>query len=363
MKRPTPCLWFLLLAWCLLVSGAAATETLQPIFNGTNLQGWKIISQPTPPNLSKESLVTVHDGVMHMYQDVPAGHRVPFGVVLSERSYARFQITFEYRWLEKRFAPRANMLRDGGFLYHCYRTHEIWPDCVECQVQEGDTGDIVLLNSRAKVFLNPRPDTAPEGQGEPGLLPELGGVALTSSKRNFYVGRLPEVDRLQGWNTVEVIVHGSDYALHKVNGQLVARLYDMKTPAGEPLGEGPIAFQFEAAELQYRRIMLRELPEPLRPEERHLSFQANADGTFEPVQVTITNPAKVAIGFSVQTLGAHPQAFQATSAELAQLGPGESTTITVAFSPTSQAVTDYAAGLQIGDEATGCFLTLRGKQE
>jgi hypothetical protein len=74
-----------------------------------------------------------------------------------------------------------------------------------------------------------------------------------------------------GWNTVEVIVRGSEDTVHIVNGQTVFAAKELRQlnsdkKSWEPLTHGRIALQAEFAEVFYRNIEIRPIPDgPLHP--------------------------------------------------------------------------------------------------
>ena len=61
----------------------------------------------------------------------------------------------EYKWGAKRFAPRANVRRDAGILYHVIGKDGVWPRSVECQIQENDVGDIFTVYTRVTTSVDP----------------------------------------------------------------------------------------------------------------------------------------------------------------------------------------------------------------
>ena len=90
---------------------------------------------------------------------------------------------------------------------------------------------------------------------------------MFTSKLGGYINLHKEEDKLEGWNTVEIIAKGSKYAKHIVNGVTVFELTDMTRPESMenkevqiPLGSGKVALQLEGAELWYRNIEIKELP-------------------------------------------------------------------------------------------------------
>jgi hypothetical protein len=122
-------------------AGPAGSDEWNPLFNGQNLDGWEIVignSRSDDPN----HLVQVRDGVIHMYQDAPAGSAQPAGYLVTSKPFSDYHLRLEYKWGVKKFAPRMNSRRDAGLLYHIAGKEGVWPQCVECQIQENDTGDV-----------------------------------------------------------------------------------------------------------------------------------------------------------------------------------------------------------------------------
>ncbi len=234
----------------------------QPLFNGKNLDGFYVLVRGQAPSADPQKVFQASDGAIHVYKDTPSGQTMPYGVIVTEQPYSNYHLRFQYKWGTKRFAPRANTVRDAGLLYHCYPGEKVWPTSVECQVQEGDTGD--LLSVYTKLTSTVARETAhPEIKGH--FLPaEQGGteIAIGAPRgvRRIVKGSTQEID---GWNTVEVIAQG-DRAVHLVNGHLVNACTAMQGPAEggkswEPLTGGQLAFQAEGAEVLYRNIEIKRL--------------------------------------------------------------------------------------------------------
>src|ERR1051325_1059434 len=152
----------------------------------------------------------------------------------------------------------------------------VWPNGVECQVQEEDVGDIFTVNTRVTATVDPAttnlvPFTTTNAAGvistntrsQPKFLPaEKGGVpfqqGLATNIRRVVRSKMLEHD---GWNKVEVIVHGDD-AVHIVNGETNNHAGEMRrwvNGAWQPLTKGKIIFQLEGAEVFYRNIEIKEL--------------------------------------------------------------------------------------------------------
>ena len=337
---------------------AFAESEWRTLFNGKDLSGWTVTLDKHKPGEDPDKLVQVRDGAIHMYADTDPSKQVPFGVITHADTFSRFHLTLEYRWREKRFAPRKEAIRDAGMLYHVQSAERIWPDSIEYQIQEGDTGDIVLLQRHATSWRHPQPDLAPEGQGDAALLPENGGVPIVSRKGFLYLGRFPEYDQLQGWNQAEVIVHANESAEHRLNGHVRARLGDFRMPDGAPLSSGKICLQLEGAELEYRNVRIRELDEPLRSNKSHVALSAVKDKPARSATITEQNPLDRPVAAALSIEGADAAAFSAT-APAATIGAGESMEVTVHFKPVRGAAR-YSAGLRVGSPEQGTFVLLQG---
>jgi hypothetical protein len=361
-----PALALLALAAAPLTSRASEWINL---FNGRDLTGWSLAVEGAPVGQDPKGHVVVRDGAIHMYADTATDARGDFGVIVTDKKFSRYHLTFEYAWGPKKFAPRADKLKDAGLLYRIAnpneRTWGIWPVSVECQIQEGDTADLVFLKTSALTWLHPQPGTAPEGQGHPGLLPEFGGLPeRCTQKHHSYVGRYPVYDTPEGWNRVDAIVHADETAVHLVNGQIRSRLEKITDHTGAPLASGHIALQLEAAEVRYRDIRLRELPEPLRASASTLSFVLSPTSRSIPPQtLTITNPGPKSIPLTTELIGRDPARFTVTPAPgaPAELAPGASAEITVARAPAVNAASSgpAVAALQIGPIELGVLVLLQ----
>ncbi|MCW1923326.1 DUF1080 domain-containing protein [Luteolibacter arcticus] len=343
-------------AFLVIASAASAQGEWKSLFNGKDLSGWTVTVDKLPVGQDPDRIVQVRDGAIHMYADSDPTMKVPFGVITSDGSYSRFHLALEYRWLEKKFAPRKDAIRDAGLLYHASNTAKIWPPSVEYQIQEGDSGDIIFIGESGYSWAHPDPDQAPQGQGDASLLPENGGF-LRKAKNQTYFGRFPEYDHA-GWNRSEVIVHADESAEHILNGHVRSRLEGMQHLTGGALKEGKLCLQFEGAEIQYRKIEIRELEEPLRPDKSLLSLSAVKDRLARSGTITVKNPLKHSLPAEVSITGKDAGAFSATSGKM-ELAPGESMEVTVNFRPTHGA-DRYSAGLRIGTPESGAFVILQG---
>jgi hypothetical protein len=156
-----------------------------------------------------------------------------FGYIVTEKKYADFHLTVEFKWGEKKYPPRENSKRDAGIIYHAnfYNGDKVWPRSLEFQIQEGDCGDFWMTDSTTIMHSD----------------------TLTTPMNNLRVIKSKDAEKPYGqWNKVEVIVLDG-IITHLLNGEEVnsGRLGNTK--------EGNILLQSEGAEIYYRNIEIEEL--------------------------------------------------------------------------------------------------------
>jgi hypothetical protein len=255
----------------------------QELFNGKDFTGWvKYIGVPHKSlqlSLPKDSLGNYktpigNDDFLKVFSVVredgePAifVNGKVFGTITSEATYENYHITLQYKWGEKKFAPRLQLPRDAGLLYHAGdkpMQNRVWPLAQECQIQQGDCGDYWKIDkSMAHI---------------PAVYKDSNWIYSVNADYVWFGNEVkrprcmksPDNEKPQGeWNTVEVYTSG-DSSVHVVNGLIVMHLKDLSVSDNgtkKPLIKGRIVLQSEGAELYYRRIILepiKQLPESLQ---------------------------------------------------------------------------------------------------
>jgi len=258
----------------------------QSLWNGKDLQGWTTwmgiphksrvgLDLPkTPEGNYAEPLGENVDprGVYTVVQiDGQPAIRVSgelFGALTSSESFSDYHLSVKWRWGIQKWEPRAIGPRDSGILIHATGPHGAsgpshnWMRSIECQIQEGDCGDLwsvggVQLKAKAKPF---------DDKGQAALRFDEAGpvqsVPLGDPKREARVRRRVNAERpLGAWNVTEIFTKG-DRAEFKVNGQSVmsysdARIEDRGTLT--PLTRGRIQLQCEGAEIYFSEVKLRKI--------------------------------------------------------------------------------------------------------
>ena len=211
----------------MLMTQSFLKEEFQNIFNGKDFSGWYSFLDGYGKNSDPLKVFQVEPGgIIHV-----SGEK--FGYLCTEKIYENFHIKLEFRWGEEKWAPRLAAVRDSGLLYLIPpdSADKVWPCGIECQIQEGDTGDFWLISNSTIVV---------DGQRT------LPGAFIRSAKKK-------DAERPHGeWNTVEAIVKNG-HCQHFVNGVMVIEGFDAS------IQKGKILIQSEGAEVYYRNIQLKRL--------------------------------------------------------------------------------------------------------
>ena len=207
---------------------------------------WLTQSQGDPKGIFK-----AEGGVLRIL-DIPAsmwGREQ--GYLATDKTYRHYHLRFEYRWGEKQFSGTE---RGGGLLYHVVGSDKLWPRSLELQVQEGDTGDLWLIDRlTAETTVASASAKTPQYQE--------GGAPYTTKPRSYAQLIKSGTFEQPGWNRVELIVTAEEI-VHLVNGRVNNRITNPRQPAGggaAPLREGRIAFQAQNAEMLVRNIEIKVL--------------------------------------------------------------------------------------------------------
>jgi Domain of Unknown Function (DUF1080) len=239
------------------------------LFDGKSFDGWYTYLQKHKKNEDSTKVFQVHDGMIHVYQNHSEDNEVPGGYLATNLEYANYHLRLEYKWGHKKFRPRTEQRRDAGLLYHVVSPDAVWPRCIECQIQENDTGDCFTVRgtqvATSVEIVNIETPSGPKDLPRYKPAPE-GGVRQTIGQGSIARIVKSGTHERDGWNKVEVIVRGSESIVHIVNGHTVFEATNLRqlgadNKSWEPLPRGRIALQAEFAEVFYRNIEIWPIPE------------------------------------------------------------------------------------------------------
>lgn len=182
-----------------------------PIFNGKDLTGIKLFGVP-------ESTYKIQDGVL-----ICSGK--PNGYWYTEKSYKNYILRFDWRYKRPEGLQNdADFRGNSGYLIHITGEHRLWPKCVEVQGMNRDAG----------IFL------------------PLGGVKINHHRDD--AAKRAAIRPVGEWNEMEILsLNGT--IVSRINGQVIAFGTDCDVRSG------PIGFQSEGAEIHWRNVRIKELPE------------------------------------------------------------------------------------------------------
>jgi hypothetical protein len=216
MKRYACCTFFAV-GFGLVVSQASAGDgkDFKPLFNGKNLNGWKIFLKDDKADPAKT--IAVKDGEIQV-------SGFPYGYFYTEKSFKNYVI--RYSWTYPKDQPEKTTM-NSGLLLHIQTPHAVWPKCVEPQGRYKDHG---------KIFF---PGWPKDGK-------ELKESVFDEAAQKKALKRSDE------WNTTEATVRGDGTIAVSINGIPVAT-------GKTELTSGPIGFQSEGARIHFKDIKIKML--------------------------------------------------------------------------------------------------------
>lgn len=192
------------------------------------------------------------------------------GYLRSKQSYKDYHLVCEYRWSEETFAGRTDRARDGGVLLHITGEngafHGTWPACLQAQLLEGGSGDMIALPTKATASrfestasIQDLPIWTPDGEKTnlPRAGKSVGHVGWKNRSENWkdvknFRGELDVENPPGKWNRLEVIAKGNTL-VYLLNGEKVNEGSAVFPEAGS------IGLQTEFAAYEIRRLELHPL--------------------------------------------------------------------------------------------------------
>jgi len=210
----------MLLAVQAMLTSCTTGEPIE-LFNGKDLDNWVVYAGSDVQDT--RDLFTVRDGVIRC-----AGK--PNGYIRTKETYGNFRLHVEWRWVDE---PT-----NSGVLLHVSGEDKVWPSAIECQLQHGNAGDIVLI-----------------GQGT-GITVGDSAYRVNNPASNFLViGKEGEsLEKEPGqWNSYDITSQDGTLEV-VVNGTPVNSGREMTHQRGH------ILLQSEGSAIEFRNIRLSELP-------------------------------------------------------------------------------------------------------
>ena len=217
-----------LLFTCINANAQQGQKNMKPLFNGKNFQGWYSFLRSKGKNNDPEKVFNIKNGLLHI-----SGKE--FGYIATEKEFTNFHLVAEFKWGTKKYPPRDadTTKRDNGICYYMPADAKdiVWPKSIECQIQEGDVGDMWLIGHTTII---------------------IAGMRSTPDSFHRVFKKINAEKPTGEWNRVEVIANKGKIT-YIVNGIVVNEGEDPSVTKGK------ILVQSEGAEIYYRKIEIAEL--------------------------------------------------------------------------------------------------------
>ena len=187
-----------------------------------------------------------------------------YGCVFTKEKFKNYRLKLQVKFGAKKWEPRTSKLMDAGVLYHSqgeagvdyWRT---WMLSQEFQVMEGHFGDYwnianAAIDIRAYIPEGSMSAVADESQQ---FIP----FGTHTENTGFCMRKMRAETPDNGWTELELVCFEGK-SLHIINGKVVMVLQNSRYFDGEkfqPLTEGRIQLQSEAAEVYYKNIKIKPI--------------------------------------------------------------------------------------------------------
>jgi len=229
------------------------------LFNGKNLDGWKVKITGYGLNDNFGNTFRVEDGVLKVCYDQYDKFGGKFGHIFYKEKFSHYRLRLEYRFVGEQVPGGPGWaFRNNGIMIHCQspesmRRDQNFPVSIEVQLLGGDG-----KNKRSTGNLcTPGTHVVMDDQ--------LVTQHCISSRSKTYHG--------DQWVKAEVEVHGNGRIKHIINGQVVLEYerpqLDEKDPDARTLikdgnkmvSEGYISLQAESHPVEFRKVEILPLEE------------------------------------------------------------------------------------------------------
>lgn len=244
--------WIFLALFSILVpvtAASAADETggdwIQ-LFNGKNLDGWKVKIRGHELDDNFGDTFRVEDGLLTVsYDQYQKPFNERFGHIFFDQPFSKYVIRVEYRFIgDQADGGPGWAFRNSGIMLHgqapaSMKKDQDFPDSIEVQLLGGNGKD----------------DRTTANVCTPGTHIRMGDK-LVKRHCNPSTSKTYHGDQ---WVTLEVEVRGGDLIKHIMEDEVVLQYSQPQKDNGQLITGGYISLQAESHPVQFRKVELREI--------------------------------------------------------------------------------------------------------
>jgi len=242
------CLFLIsMLCGCAVQPAGSNDSKWVSLFNGKNLDGWKVKITGCDLNDNYGNTFRVEDGILKVSYENYDKFDGKFGHIFYDGTFSHYILRVEYRFVGEQCPGGAGWaLRNNGIMVHgqspeSMKKDQDFPDSIEVQLLGGNGTDERPTGN----LCTPGTHVVMEGK--------LITQHCTSSSSKTYHG--------DQWVTIEVEVHGNSAIKHIVNGEVVLEYEQPQLDNGTMLSEGSISLQAESHPTEFRKVEILLLEE------------------------------------------------------------------------------------------------------
>jgi hypothetical protein len=217
------------------------------LFNGKNLDGWKVKITGYDLNDNFGNTFRVEDGILKVSYENYDKFNGRFGHIFYDGTFSHYILRVEYRFVGEQcpggpgWAFRNNGIMAHGQSAESMKKDQDFPNSIEVQLLGGNGTD-----------------TRPTGNlCTPGTHVVMDGKlikqhCISSSSKTYHGDQ---------WVTIELEVHGNSVIKHIIDGEVVLEYERPQLDDGTLLSEGSISLQAESHPTEFRKVEILLLEE------------------------------------------------------------------------------------------------------
>ncbi|MBC8471079.1 MAG: DUF1080 domain-containing protein [Planctomycetes bacterium] len=236
-----------MLCGCAIEPAGSNDSKWVSLFNGKNLDGWKVKITGYDLNDNYGNTFRVEDGILKVSYENYDKFDGKFGHLFYDETFSHYILRVEYRFVGEQCPGGPGWaLRNNGIMVHgqspeSMKKDQDFPDSIEVQLLGGNGTDERSTGN----LCTPGTHVVMDGK--------LITQHCTSSSSKTYHG--------DQWVTIEVEVHGNSAIKHIVNGEVVLEYEQPQLDNGTMLSEGSISLQAESHPTEFRKVEILLLEE------------------------------------------------------------------------------------------------------